>query len=187
MITSLLLLCPLLVSPTGGTPTQVDTRPPPRVPVYNVSLLLIGRVVDDADPADEHKGWGLEFDGYSPADAVGWEFGITRTSDEASSGSVDLEATIEEIYTGPRKTWGDPGKIHPFLSGGLAYVAAEADVSGAGSDDDSSFGIYVRGGAYWTFGEHFNVGADARALVGTDIEFGDADYLQLGVILGYSF
>ena len=181
MLTSLLLLCPL-----QGTPT-LDSRPPPRVPVYNVSLLLIGRVVDDADPADEQFGWGVEFDGYSPDDPVGVEFGINRTSADESTGAGDVEATIKEIYAGPRKTWGEPGELHPFLSGGLAYVEAEADVSGVGSDSDSSFGIYVRGGAYWTFGQHFNLGADARALVGTDIEFGDADYYQVGLVLGYSF
>jgi len=185
MLTFLLLFCPL-----QGTPQE----PPPsvapstawRAPIYHVSLLVIGRVVDDADPADQQVGWGLEFDGYNPADPLGWEIGVSRTSDEASTGAGKFEATVQELYTGPRKTWGAQGELHPFVSGGLAYVEAEADLSGVGSEDDSSFGVYLRGGAYWTFGEHFNLGADARGLFGTDISFGDADSYQLGLVLGYS-
>jgi hypothetical protein len=183
MLASLLLSCPLQ-TPQEPSPL-VDPRPPHRGAVNNVSLLVIGRVVDDADPADEQFGWGLEYDGYSPADPLGWEIGVSRTSDEASTGAGNFEATVLEIYTGPRKTWGGPGELHPFVSGGLAFVEAEAELSGVGSEDDSSFGVYLRGGAYWTFG-HLNVGADVRALLGTDIEFGDADSYQVGFVLGYS-
>jgi hypothetical protein len=180
-LSSLLLFCPL----QDERPVPVGTPQRP-APVYNISLLLLGRTVDDADPADEQVGWGLEFDAHDPSDIFGWEIGVARTSDDASSGGVDLDATIKEIYLGARKTWGKPGRLHPFLSAGLSFVEAEADVSGVGSDDDSSFGLYGRGGAYWTFGEHFNLGADVKALLGTDIEFGDADYFQVGIILGYS-
>ena len=185
MLASLFLSWPLQVTPQEPRP-PIDTRPPRPVPVYSISLLVIGRVVDDADPADEQVGWGIEYDGYSPADPIGWELGVSRTSDEASTASGEFEATVLEIYTGPRKTWDGPGELHPFVSGGLAFVEAEAELSGAGAEDDSSFGVYVRGGAYWTFGEHFNLGADARALLGTDIDFGDADSFQVGFLLGFS-
>ena len=180
---SLLLLGSL--AGAGAAPSLQDEPVRVRYPVYNFSLLLIGRIVDDADPADEQKGWGLEYDGYSPSDFFGWELGVSRTSEEASSGGMELEATIKEIYMGPRKTWG-ASHFHPYVGLGLTWIDADADVSGVGSDDDSSFGLYGHGGAYWTFGEHFNLGADLRAVVGTDIEFGDADYFQLAVVVGYS-
>jgi hypothetical protein len=176
----LLLSCPLQDS---AVPVGSPRRPEP---VYNVSVLLLARSVDDAEPADEHVGWGLEFDSYDPRDAVGWEMGVTRSTDDASDAGANFETTLIEVYLGARKTWGAERRLHPFVSGGLAWVDAEAELSGSGSEDDSSFGLYGRGGAYWTIGEHFNVGADVKALVGTDISFGDADYVQAGLIVGFS-
>ena len=180
-LSSFLLLCPTHHS--RPLALQSPQRP---ASVYNVSLLVLGRVVDDAEPADEQVGWGLEFDAYDPRNIFGFEIGVSRTSDETSVSGADFEATVEEIYLGARKTWGAPGQLHPFVSAGLSFVEAEAELSGAGSDDDSSFGLYGRGGPYWTFVEHFNLGADLKAPVGTDIEFGDANYIQVGLILAYS-
>ena len=188
-MTLLALASALSLAAHSHTPqdSTVPVGSPPRPePVYNVSLLLLARSVDDAEPADEHLGWGLEFDSYDPRDVVGWEMGVTRTSDDASDAGAKFETTLIEVYLGARKTWGAERRLHPFVSGGLAWVDAEAELSGSGSEDDSSFGLYGRGGAYWTFGEHFNVGADVKALIGTDIEFGDADYVQAGVIVGFS-
>lgn len=182
-LSSLLWICPL-----QGTRSQapVQTAQPWPETVYNVSLLLIGRSVDDADPADEQVGWGLEFDTYHPSVILGFEMGVSRTSDEASVSGGKFEATVKEIYMGARKTWGASGELHPYLGGGLSFVEAEADASGLGSEDDNSFGLYAHGGAYWTLGEHFNLGADVRALVGTDLGFGDANYVQAAILLGYS-
>lgn len=179
-----LLVCPLFGGETS--PSQEQRQLKSATPVYNFSLQLIARTVDDADPADEQFGWGLEFDGYNPRDAVGWEIGVSRTSDDTSDAGGNFEVTIQELYTGARKTWGAAGELHPYVGLGVSWVDAEADSSTSGSDDDSSFGLYGHGGAYWTLGQHFNVGADVRALVGTDIGFGDADYFQGAVVLGYS-
>jgi hypothetical protein len=190
-MTMLAITALVLLGSARGAQEQAPRRTPPPVPrplrVYNVSLLLIGRNVDDADPADQQVGWGLEYDARSRRNILGWEVGVTRTSDEESvAGGGEFEATLVEIYTGARKTWGAPGDLHPYLGAGLSWVDAEGTLSGGGSEDDSSFGLYAHGGAYWTFGKHFNLGADLRALVGTDIEFGDANYVQAAVTLGYS-
>ena len=182
-VSSLLLLCPLHDARQELPPSATTQRPPP---VYNVSVVVLGRNVNDAAPADEQFGWGMEFDTYDPRNDFGWEAGVCRTSDQTSVGGADFEATLKEIYLGARKTWGAPDHLHPFVSLGVSYVSAETDLAGGGSEDGSSFGLYGRTGAYWTFGEHFNLGADVKALVGTDIDFGDANYIQLGLILGYS-
>ena len=184
VLASLLLLCPSAGARPQDPVQQTNRRP---TPVYNVSLLLIGRNVDDAEPADEQFGWGLEFDAYDPRSVFGWEIGGSRTSDDASEGGTDFDAKVMEFYTGGRKTWTMARDLHPYLGLGVSWVEAEVDVPGSGSEDDDSFGVYGHGGAYWTFAEHFNLGADLRALVGTDLEFeGDADYFQLAIVLGYS-
>jgi hypothetical protein len=182
VLSLLLLFCPLHDARQELPPSATIQRPGQ---VYNVSLLLVGRDVNDDEPADEQFGWGLEFDTYHPRNDFGWEAGASRTSDDVSVSGGTFEATVKEIYLGARKTWGQPDRLHPFVSLGLEYVSAKTELSGGASEDDSSFGLYARGGAYWTIG-HFNLGADVKTLVGTDIDFGDANYIQLGFILGYS-
>lgn len=160
---------------------------PGRTMISNVTVIGMQRNVDDADPSDEQPGGGVEFDTYRPG-GPGWEIGISTSSDEENVGIGDFEATVSEIYGGTRRTWGAKRSgFHPYVAGGLSFIRAEADLSGFGSEDDTTFGLYGRGGAYWTIGEHFNIGADFKAVVGTDLDFGDADYVQLGVSLGYSF
>ena len=117
---TLLALLPLLTV----CPVQ-DTRPlPPPIPnisVLNGSLMVKGRIVDDFDPADGQKGWGIELDGYRVRDPLGWELGASRTSDDASTALGELDASVMEVYFGGRKTWGQPGSgLHPFASAGLS-------------------------------------------------------------------
>jgi hypothetical protein len=156
--------------------------------VFSLSLLVMARVVDDAEPADEQPGLAFELDAYDPDAFCGFELGVSTSSDEeTASGFGDFEATVSEVYLGARKTWGAGRNLHPYAGVGLAYVKAEAELSGFGSADDSSLGGYAHGGVYWTLGRHFNLGVDLKALVGTDLDFGDADYVQGGAILGWSF
>lgn len=184
----LVLLTSLVLAPLHGEPWP---PPPPRraSTVKTISLFLMERDVDDAEPANEQTGLAVEFDMYRLGSGAGWELGLSYSSEEDSGNTAldngELEVTVSEVYFGVRKTWGQ--KLHLYLAGGSSFVLAEADVSGVGSEDDTSFGFYARGGAYWTFGQHINLGADIKTLMGTDIDFGDADYLQLGLGLGYSF
>ena len=106
----------------------------------------------------------------------------------------DAEANFLEVYGGVRKTWDtSKGQWHPYVAGGLSVINADAEVAvpgfGSASDDDTSLGGYLHGGAYYDVSENFFVGVDARALLGTDIELagasGDADYLQFAVVLGF--
>jgi hypothetical protein len=187
-MTMLVLSSLLLLGPLQGAQGETQTTLPTQrsLPVYNISLLMIGRSVEDAEPADEQLGWGVEFDAYNPRSAFGWEIGLSRTSDDETEAGVDFDAKLIEVYTGGRKTWGASSDFHPYVGLGVSWIDAEVDVPGLGSEEDESFGFYGHGGAYWTLGEHFNVGADLRALVGTDLDFGDANYLQAALVLGYS-
>lgn len=184
----LVLLTSLVSAPLHGEPWL---PPPPRraTTVKTITLILMERAVDDAEPADEQTGLAVEFDMYRLGSGAGWELGLSHSSEEASENTAlddtELEAKVSEIYFGVRKTWGQ--ELHLYLAGGSSFVRAEADVSGLGSEDDTSFGFYARGGAYWTFGQHINLGADIKTLMGTDLDFGDADYVQLGLGLGFSF
>ena len=154
--------------------------------IYNLSLLGIGRTVDDAEPVDEHLGLGLEFDVYDVRGVLGWEVGGSWTTEETSEGGVELDSRIVEIYSGARKTWGSRD-LRPYAGAGVSYVEGKFDDPVEGSQKDNSWGMYGHGGAYWTVGEHLNLGVDLRALVFTDFEFGDANYFQAAVVLGYSF
>lgn len=85
-------------------------------------------------------------------------------------------------------------KTIPYVGGGLAFMAVGQEVSRGAfkvDDDDSTVGVYVNGGVYWRLGKAFNIGIDARVVTGTSIELfgekGDANYGQLGLILGWGW
>jgi hypothetical protein len=65
-----------------------------------------------------------------------------------------------------------------------------ADNSSGFTDDDHSAAGYAHAGIGWQF-EHFQLGFDARALLGTNLEFDsedtDLDYLQILGFIGWSF
>lgn len=180
-------LWPLLLCSSGDPAPAARPVPVQGETVYGVSVLLMQRYVDDAEPSDDQLGGALEFDGYVPGALCGWEFGLSSSLEEEEVGGADFEAKVNEIYGGARKTWGEPRSgPHPYLGAGLSFLQAEVDLAGVGSDDDTSFGLYAHGGIYWTFADQYSLGADLKTVVGTDLDFGDADYVQLGVLFGYS-
>jgi hypothetical protein len=40
----------------------------------------------------------------------------------------------------------------------MAFIEAEEERAASASMDENSLGIWIRGGVYWTFDEHFNIG-----------------------------
>jgi hypothetical protein len=106
----------------------------------------------------------------------------------------DVYGSVAELDFGVNKTWELKGATRPFIGGGLATVGAAYTVEaplGDIEEDDNSGGVYFHGGAFWRLGKRFNIGIDGRFLVGTKItlfgEEGDADYVQLGMILGWGW
>jgi hypothetical protein len=117
----------------------------------------------------------------------------------------EVDFTTIELSFGLQKTWEDYF-IHarPYVGGGVSVIRTEVDVDLFGttvSDDDTSVGLFLSGGYLWRIGESFNLGFEARLLLGTDIDIGendklisgagitanDVDYAQLGVNVGWGW
>ncbi|HXI03117.1 MAG TPA: hypothetical protein VNI57_08060, partial [Candidatus Saccharimonadales bacterium] len=94
------------------------------------------------------------------------------------------------------------GRTRFYIGGGASGVGLVTEVNEENparrtfDDNARSFGGYVEGGVYWRTGSRFNVGIQARGLLGTDamIDFsglihseGDMDYVQGGLILGWGW
>ncbi|HEV8700888.1 MAG TPA: hypothetical protein VGV60_06415 [Candidatus Polarisedimenticolia bacterium] len=80
----------------------------------------------------------------------------------------------------------------PFLGGGLTFVEAQADVEsvlGDADDSDDTTGAYLEGGIFWRLGTMFNLGIHSRIVEATDVTLfnvdGDADYYQIGALIGF--
>jgi len=196
MRTALLMTC-ALVPLTACAAISGAPEPKSGATVSNVTMLIGQRFLDEDDwsPVDEPTTFGVEFDSYGPFDPVGFEVGFSYAEDSGDVSGIDLETETWEIYAGARKTFSlAENRLHPYLAAGAPWSNAELDASigGASADiDDDAFGFYLRAGAYYTFGEGFNVGLDYRKLLGADYKAdgasADGDFDQFSLGLGYSF
>ena len=116
---------------------------------------------------------------------------ILVSADEATELGIRFESITSEINGGVRKIWEVSGSsFRPYIGGGLAIISAELEGTSftTVSDDDSSLGIWLNGGVYWTLGRSFNLGLDLRYsraevnIFGVDVEAGGT---HAGLILGY--
>ena len=119
---------------------------------------------------------------------------VSVGAEEDFIGTSDVYGSVAEICFGVNKTWELKGPARPFIGGGLSSVGATYVIEVPGDDiddNDSSGGVYFHGGVFWRLGRRFNIGIDGRILVGTHItlfgEDGDADYAQLGMVLGWGW
>jgi len=119
---------------------------------------------------------------------------VSVGAEEDFIGTSDVYGSVAELDFGVNKTWELKGQARPFIGGGLAAVGASYTIEaplGDIDDDDDGGGAYFHGGVFWRLGKRFNIGIDGRFLVGTKItlfgEEGDADYVQLGMILGWGW
>ena len=175
----------------------------------NVNFILGGRALDDDfyRPTEDHGAFGIDFDFGKDSWPVHVAIGL-----HGSAGTEDIyddcrrcglhpwlprgviESIVGEVSFGVLWRPETDQRLRPYLGGGLALVEAtkQADSRFSGvSQDDSSAGLYLNGGLAWRVGRHFNVGLDARLVTGTEVtlfdEKGDADYVQLGLLLGYGW
>ena len=163
------------------------------------------------DTTDSQPMFGITVD-FGPGEwPVSWAVGyyFSAVKDDVAL-DVDLNGTpgvlkgeatsaVAELSFGVRKTW-RPGRVRPFIEGGVAAVIAGLDVSapqGSADDSDTGAGGYVQAGVYWRIGSRFNLGLNARALFGSSIDLsdtfsstfsdGNADYVAGGLVLGWGW
>ena len=147
----------------------------------------------DFDEVDDATVWGAEGLLGVNNQGLGIEGGYAHADQDGGplfSGTGSSEVETDELYVGLRNTWGVDSNLQPYIGAGAAWLDANADSSGGFDDDDNSAAAYARAGIGWQF-EHFQVGVDARVLLGTDFEFDDEDtdldYLQALAFIGWSF
>jgi len=145
---------------------------------------------DDYDPVDQQYGGGIEFSHERSGSAIGWEIGVMGSGDKSDSGGTQVDGATGEVYAGLKKSFGD-GNVRPYVGAGVSYIGAAIDLTGPGDEHDESIAGYAHGGLTIDLTQALYIGADFRALFGSDIELGgadaDADYLQLAFVLGFAF
>jgi hypothetical protein len=186
-------LCLPLAGLVACATPPADAFAPPGPWTGNVAVLLGGRALDEDvwDPVEDQVVIGLEADFRPARSPIGIEVGVQGSNgyDHDFLG-VDLDASMGELYVGPRLTI-DAGRVHPYVGVGASFFAV--DLEGfSGSvfvrDDDVGIGAYAHAGVYVNVAPAFNIGFDVRTLFGTDVDLfgadGDADYVQGALLLG---
>jgi hypothetical protein len=169
----------------------------PAVAGGNANFALGVRTLGDDDfwePVEEHLVLGVTVDFGKEGWPIQLAVGAYGSSDEEDFGGAEITGSVGELSFGVLKVWKHSGGLKPYVGGGVSAVNAEgeADIGPFSiDDDDTSPGLYGQGGIAWRLGERFNLGFDARILLGTDVELfgveGDADYFQVGVLLGWGW
>jgi Outer membrane protein beta-barrel domain len=200
-------LCLLMINtPTMAASPYVpgDSPSPPALSPYprpsfsspndwtgNINLFGGGKFLNSNDwsPADQQLEYGVELDARRRFWPVNLALDILYGEASDNSGGYNFKSKIYEFDVGIRKVFDQfPAPLHPYVGGGIAVTQAEAVVSGFGSDSGTGPGVWIQGGIYMTFGDHFNLGADFRAsstwvdIAGTSVDGGG---VHIGLITGY--
>jgi hypothetical protein len=194
----LLVLWSASCSALPAPPASVSRPRDPFDDHFYGSVLLGARELDDDwEPVEDQFAIGFEFAGRPGESFVGWEIGVSGSSEEervtAAGETFDFSGNFFELYGGARFWLADSdARVLPYLGVGLSVVNAEAEGSddfAFTSEDDTSAGLYFHGGLLFPIGETFHLGLDARGLVGTEIDVfdfeTDADYRQLAFVLAW--
>jgi hypothetical protein len=200
-----LLLLVMISAPAMAASPYVPSAPsysppPPSFPssfsspndwTGNINFFGGGKFLNSNDwaPADQQLEGGIELD----ARRRFWPFNMALdvlygTGSDSSTG-INYKSKILEFDAGIRKIYDAfPPPLRPYWGIGLAVTSAEASATGYASNTGTGPGVWVQGGVYMTFGNHFNLGADFRAsatwvdIAGTTVDGGG---FHVGLISGY--
>ncbi|MEM8713863.1 MAG: outer membrane beta-barrel protein, partial [Planctomycetota bacterium] len=145
------------------------------------------------DRVDAETTLGLEY-AQEIKNGIGFEVGGLGSlgTDDGVTGEVDVTGAAAELYGGGRYWFRTDSRWTPYVGAGLSAILAgvDNDIGGQVADDqDFSIGFYLHGGVQYDLNDYMILGLDLRTLQGTDLELetttGDADYVQLGLILGF--
>jgi hypothetical protein len=166
----------------------------PAAPKSNRISFYLGQRSLDEDfwaPVEDQAVFAVDYARETPGSVVGFEVGLAGSYDNENVAGFDIDGTTAELYGGVRKTFVTGSVVRPVLGAGLSLIDAEVQVAGFGSGDDTSLAGYAHGGVDFDITEAFFLGLDLRWLFGSDIEIagisGDADYVQLALVIGFAF
>lgn len=159
----------------------------------NVNFSLGAKALeeDDWEPVEEHNEFGINIDFRQKEWPISIAIALVGSKDDESIAGYKFELSTTEVRFGAKKNWSPNQVMHPFLGGGLALLSIDVEVSdgsGKGTDDDSSIGIWLEGGIFWTLNNSFNIGFELGYSKGEVSSFGydvDAGGGHAGLILGY--
>jgi len=192
---------------SGAAPTDSFLEPSHSAPApqqnvldsmnsQHVTLMTGQRWLDEDDwePVEDQWALGVEYDASDPETGHGFEVGVIYSWDSDDVGPVDVDGSVFDLYAGYRHTFRleQQQQLHPYLSVGGAFVRADVETDGPGPDideDDSSLGLYLRGGIGFDVQENMRLGLDYRHMFFTDIDIGavdDVDYDMVLLTLGFA-
>ncbi len=165
-------------------------------------LLLGQRQLADSEfwePMESPVAFGFWVD-YEPPNngPVGFEWGMHGSLDsETVMPGIDFQTIVSEFYVGAR-FWPqgrDAPQMRPYLGLGVEHVMARVEAtyySWSIEEDDSSIGLYVRGGLVFPVGEGAIIGMDLRYVFATTIEMPsfaetDVDGLVYSFVIGWGY
>lgn len=173
----------------GGQPPVVveEQRPHENEDRFVLGVLFGQRSLDSDDfaPLDDPWSFGVDLALKPGAGPFAVEFG-TQFGGRTNSG---VELTQAELFLGGRLYLLPGYQLRPYVSAGGTLMTAEI-AQGSLATDESSTGLYLRGGVLAEITEFFSIGAEYRVVTGTefDLAFGgvggadtDLDYGQWSV------
>lgn len=136
----------------------------------NVNFLFGEKQLASSDwaaPYDNQDEFGIMFDmgdRYWPVHLAVDLLGSSRTVIYSDG---DRTISTGELDVGVRKIFDIYGtSLHPYVGGGVAFVSATYEdyyyYYGTYTNSDSAIGGWLNAGIYWTLGNMFNIGLDAR-------------------------
>jgi hypothetical protein len=160
----------------------------------------------ELEPVDQQRAFGLEADVRLPHDQTGLELGLFHSDRDGTrnlngAGEADVGSSMTEASVGGRWRYGATWVLgaEPYASAGasLIFLSTKSDGPRGASQSatDWTVGPYIRFGLQWTFAERFSIALDYRQVLFTnwfrDLQLDDvstdANYSQVGVVLGWQF
>lgn len=129
----------------------------------NTNFFLGGKTLDknEWEPVEEQGEFGIMVDFGKEEWPAHIAIDLMVSATEEQVGWVIVEGSTVELDFGVRKPF-DFGNMHPFVGGGLGIMSGYYEIVGFGSCEGSGGGVWADAGIYWTLGQSFNLGFDAR-------------------------
>lgn len=166
--------------------------------VANLNLLYTQKNMEKwQNELKEMPAYGIEGDIRLGSAPINLWLGVTTGKDSGKTLSrgttVTVDTTQTEMYVGARSYFQIGSSLATYAGVGISTV--KSDVSGksggvSSSSSQTTTGYLWNAGILLRFG-NFNVGGDYKALSGTSLNmenaYSDANYSQMGVILGFNW